>query len=180
MEMKSFEIFPKDPKKTYGLMELVEGKSSIVDKEPEDTVFTWPHLFSIEFLGLLITVAVLLFLAMYVEAPLEQVASTATTPNPMKAPWYFLGLQELVSHSAFWGGVVVPTLIVMALVALPYIDRKRSGIGVWFSGERKVAVTIFTICLVTMIVLTLIGSVFRGPNWAWQVPWKVHASAENL
>jgi quinol-cytochrome oxidoreductase complex cytochrome b subunit len=87
-------------------------------------------------------------------------------------------LQELVSHSAFWGGVAVPALIVTALMTLPYLDRKRKGVGTWFSGERKVAITIFTICLVTMVVLTVIGSVFRGPNWAMQAPWKPHIATE--
>src|SRR5450759_2860352 len=85
---------------------------------------------------------------------------------------YFLGLQELVAYSAFWGGVVVPALLVTALIALPYVDRKKKGIGVWFSGERKVAVTVFTICLSAAVVLTVIGTAFRGPNWSFQWPWK--------
>ena len=93
-------------------------------------------------------------------------------PNPAKAPWYFLGLQELVAHSAFWGGVVVPGLVVAALVLLPYFDRRRRGVGVWFARERKVAITIFTICLATAVTLTVIGSMFRGPNWSFQLPWK--------
>jgi quinol-cytochrome oxidoreductase complex cytochrome b subunit len=63
-------------------------------------------------------------------------------------------------------------VLVTALIALPYIDRKRRGVGVWFSGERKVAITVFTLCLATAIVLTVIGTAFRGPNWAFQLPWK--------
>ena len=160
------------PTKTYGLMELARGTTPAVGIQPEDEVFTWPHLVFRELLLFLVVVVVLLVLAIFWNAPLEELANPVHPPNPAKAPWYFLGLQELVSYSAFWGGVVVPGLIVAALVALPYMDRRRTGVGVWFSGERKVAITLFTICLVTMLVLTLIGSVFRGPNWAFQLPWK--------
>jgi quinol-cytochrome oxidoreductase complex cytochrome b subunit len=120
----------------------------------------------------MVVVAVLLVLAIFWNAPLEEFANPVHPPNPAKAPWYFLGLQELVAHSAFWGGVVVPGLVVAALVLLPYLDRTRCGAGVWFARERKVAVTIFSICLATAVVLTVIGSEFRGPNWAFQVPWK--------
>ena len=114
--------------------------------------------------------------------PLERAAGRdrqyGVPAEPRQGAWYFLGLQELVSHSAFWGGVVVPGLIVTALAVLPYLDRKPKGVGVWFSGERKVAIAIFTVCLVTMLTLTVIGSQFRGPNWALQAPWKPHVAAE--
>lgn len=164
--------------KSYGLMELARGTTPAVGAKPEDEVFTWPHLVFREMLVFMGVVALLLVLAIFWNAPLEEFANQVHPPNPAKAPWYFLGLQELVSHSAFWGGVVVPGLIVTALMTLPYVDRKRKGVGTWFSGERKVAITIFTICLVTMVVLTVIGSVFRGPNWAMQVPWKPHIATE--
>lgn len=158
--------------KTYGLMELARGTSPQVGKNPEDEVFAWPHLVFRELLLFLLVVAVVLFLAIFWNAPLEQVANPIHPPNPAKAPWYFLGLQELVSYSAFWGGVVVPGLLVSALVLLPYLDRKRKGVGRWFARERVVANTIFTICLLAAIVFTVIGSLFRGPNWSWQVPWE--------
>ncbi len=158
--------------KTYGLMELARGTTPAVGLNPEDEVFTWPHLVFREILLFMATVAVLLVLAIFWNAPLEQIANPVHPPNPAKAPWYFLGLQELVAYSAFWGGVIVPALLVMALIALPYIDRKRKGIGVWFSGERKVALTVFTICLSAAVVLTVIGTAFRGPNWSFQLPWK--------
>ena len=158
--------------KTYGLMELARGTTPAVGINPEDEVFTWPHLVFREILLFMATVAVLLVLAIFWNAPLEQIANPVHPPNPAKAPWYFLGLQELVAYSAFWGGVVVPALLVTALIALPYVDRKRKGVGVWFSGERKVAVTVFTICLSAAVVLTVIGTAFRGPNWSFQLPWK--------
>ena len=164
--------------KSYGLMELARGTTPMVGVNPDDEVFTWPHLVFREMLVFMGVVALLLVLAIFWNAPLEEFANAVHPPNPAKAPWYFLGLQELVAHSAFWGGVAVPTLIVVALAVLPYVDRKRRGVGIWFSGERKVAITIFTICLITMMVLTVIGSLFRGPNWRFQVPWKPNVATE--
>ena len=158
--------------KTYGLMELARGTTPQVGRNPGDEVFAWPHLLFRELLLFLLVVAAVLFLAIFWNAPLEEPANAIHPPNPAKAPWYFLGLQELVSYSAFWGGVVVPGVLVMALVLLPYIDRKRKGVGRWFARERAVANTIFTVCLVILVVLTIIGSLFRGPNWSWQEPWK--------
>lgn len=166
------------PAKTYGLMELARGTTPAVGVNPEEEVFTWPNLVFRELLMFMVVVAVLLVLAIFWNAPLEEFANPVHPPNPAKAPWYFLGLQELVAHSAFWGGVVVPGLVVAALVLLPYLDRRHVGVGVWFARERKVAVTIFTLCLATAVVLTVIGSVFRGPNWAFQEPWKPIALPE--
>jgi quinol-cytochrome oxidoreductase complex cytochrome b subunit len=158
--------------KTYGLMELARGTTPAVGINPDDEVFTWPNLVFREILLFMATLAVVLILSIFWNAPLEEIANPVHPPNPAKAPWYFLGLQELVAYSAFWGGVVVPALLVTALLALPYLDRKRKGVGVWFSGERKVAVTIFSICLGAAVVLTVIGTAFRGPNWSFQLPWK--------
>ena len=104
-------------------------------------------------------------------APLEEMADPTRTPNPAKAPWYFLGLQELVHYSAFVGGVLVPTLIVLALVALPYVDRRPHGVGRWFAPERRFANTVFTVLVVVACTLTIVGTLFRGPNWAWTWPW---------
>jgi quinol-cytochrome oxidoreductase complex cytochrome b subunit len=158
--------------KTYGLMELARGTTPQVGKNPEDEVFSWPHLVFRELLLFLLVTAVVLFLAIFWNAPLEELANPIHPPNPAKAPWYFLGLQELVSYSAFWGGVLVPGLLVTALVLLPYVDRKRQGVGRWFARERVVANTIFSVCLVIAIVLTIIGTSFRGPNWGWVEPWR--------
>lgn len=157
--------------KSYGLMELARGTSPQVGKDPEDEVFAWPHLIFRELLLFLIVIAFVLFLAIFWNAPLEELANPIHPPNPAKAPWYFLGLQELVSYSAFWGGVVVPGLIVTALVVLPYIDRGREGVGRWFAKERRVAITLFTVCLIAAVAFTIVGTMFRGPNWGWVVPW---------
>jgi quinol-cytochrome oxidoreductase complex cytochrome b subunit len=158
--------------KSYGLMELARGTSPQVGINQEDLVFSWPHLLFREMLVFLVVLALVLSLAIFWDAPLEQFANPVHPPNPAKAPWYFLGLQELVSYSAFWGGVVVPGLLVAVLALVPYLDRGRAGVGRWFARERTVANTIFTLCLVIMIVLTIIGTFFRGPNWGWVVPWK--------
>ena len=170
--VEQVELSQLPTNKTYGLMELAHGTTPQVGRNPEDEVFSWPHLVFREVLLFLAVIAVVLFLAIFWNAPLEQVANPIHPPNPAKAPWYFLGLQELVSYSAIWGGVVVPGVLVLALVLLPYLDRGRQGVGRWFARERAVANTIFALCLVVAIVLTIIGSLFRGPNWSWQEPWK--------
>jgi quinol-cytochrome oxidoreductase complex cytochrome b subunit len=158
--------------KSYGLMELARGTTPQVGKDPDDEVFSWPHLIFRELLLFLLVVAVVLFLAVFWNAPLEEVANAVHPPNPAKAPWYFLGLQELVSYSAFWGGVVVPSLLVTALLLLPYMDRRVQGVGRWFARERTIANVIFSVCLVVAVALTIIGTAFRGPNWSWVVPWR--------
>jgi quinol-cytochrome oxidoreductase complex cytochrome b subunit len=170
--VQQVELTQLPTSKTYGLMELARGTTPQVGRNPEDEVFAWPHLIFRELLLFLLVVAAVLFLAVFWNAPLEEIANPIHPPNPAKAPWYFLGLQELVSYSAFWGGVVVPALLITALVLLPYMDRNRKGVGQWFARERFVANTIFTVCLVIAIVLTIIGTVFRGPNWSWQNPFK--------
>jgi quinol-cytochrome oxidoreductase complex cytochrome b subunit len=174
------DLAPLPANKTYGLMELARGTTPMVGVKPEEEVFTWPNLVFREILLFLVTLAIVLVLAICWNAPLEEIANPVHPPNPAKAPWYFLGLQELVSYSALWGGVIVPALIVFALLLLPYLDRQRRGVGVWFSRERKTALTLFTVCLVTAVFLTVIGTFFRGPNWSWRVPWKPVMSQEAL
>jgi quinol-cytochrome oxidoreductase complex cytochrome b subunit len=92
-------------------------------------------------------------------------------PNPAKAPWYFLGLQELVSYSAFWGGVGIPALEVLILLIVPYIDRNPGGVGEWFSRKRLLANLLFLTFVVVNIGLIIVGTFFRGPNWEFRVPW---------
>jgi hypothetical protein len=173
MEEKPFEIFPRGSKKTYGLMELVKGKGPMIDKEPEDTIFTWPHLFYVEFLTILITVAILFFLSMYIQAPLEEIASTATTPNPMKAPWYFLGLQEILVYFDPWiAGVVLPVFILIGLMVIPFIDVNPKGKGYYTFSERKFAVSTYAFGMALWLTLIIIGVWFRGLDWNWYWPWE--------
>jgi len=171
-EVDTKHVFPKDPKKTYGLMELVKGTKPTVGLKSDDSVFTWPHLLIRELVLFVMVAAVLLVLAFLFDAPLEEVANPNHPPNPAKAPWYFLGLQELVSYSAFTGGVLIPTLIVVMLILVPYIDRKKVGIGIWFAKERALANGLFVTFLVVMLFLIILGSFFRGPNWDFVVPWE--------
>ncbi len=166
------EVFPKDSKKTYGLMELVKGSKPTVGVDKEGYLFTWPHLLVREVTLFVAVIAVLLVCAFLFEAPLEEEANPNHPPNPAKAPWYFLGLQELVSYSALIGGVVIPGLIVVGLLLIPYIDRKKKGIGIWFAKERALANTLFMTFLVVMLILIVLGTYFRGPNWDFVLPWE--------
>ena len=131
----------------------------------------WPHLLFRELTLFVLVVALVNCAALFWDAPLEAPADPTRTPNPALAPWYFLGLQELVHYGALLGGVVVPVMIVLALFALPYLDRGPAGVGVWFAPERRFANSLFAVLALAVVVLTVIGTFFRGPNWAWVWPW---------
>ena len=165
------EIFPRDPNKTYSLMAIVDGDSYRVDAGPEETVQSWPHLLVRELLLFLVVGLVILGVSLLFNAPLEEAANPLHSTNPAKAPWYFVGIQELVSYSALLGGIVAPAVIVLTLLLLPYLDRNPNGTGVWFARERKLATLLFTIFVVAMLVLILIGQFARGPNWTLSWPW---------
>lgn len=171
-DKSEWQSLPEATSKTYGLMAIVKGKSYEVDKEPEYYVMSWPHLLVRELVVFMAVLVVLLSVSIFFNAPLEELANPTHPTNPAKAPWYFLGLQELVSHSAFIGGVLVPAVMVLFLLALPYIDRNPKGVGVWFSRQRRFAVIIFTIFAIVNILLIIIGLYFRGPNWSFILPWK--------
>ena len=159
--------------KTYGLMEVVTGKpifETIEPDEEDDAVFSYPFAFFREAIALMATVTTVMAISLFFRAPLEELANPAKTPNPAKAPWYFLGLQELVSHSALIGGVIAPALMVLALLAIPYFDRNPSR----RLTDRKFAIWLFTAFVVVNVVLIVIGTFFRGPGWAFIPPW-VHA-----
>jgi quinol-cytochrome oxidoreductase complex cytochrome b subunit len=131
----------------------------------------WPHLVFRELLVLLLVLVAIHAAALLFDAPLEEIADASRTPNPAKAPWYFLGLQELVHYGAIFGGVVVPTILVLALLVLPYLDAGPRGVGVWFAPERRLANGVFAALALAVVALTVVGTFFRGPNWAWVWPW---------
>jgi hypothetical protein len=106
----------------------------MVGKGPENTVPSMPHLFYAELAALMVTVLVCLALALLWQAPLKEIANPEVPENPAKAPWYFLGLQELVSYSAFMGGVGLPAIVLLGLGLIPFLDREQEGTGVWFGG----------------------------------------------
>ena len=157
--------------KTFGVMGIVRGPFNKVGQTPDNTVYSWPNLFVAELFCFALTLLVILAVALLFNAPLEAPADPTHPPNPSKAPWYFLGLQEMVSYSAFWGGVGIPTVFVGLLLLLPYLDRGSLGTGVWFSRHRILSISLFTTLLVVNLVLIVIGTFFRGPNWALVTPW---------
>ncbi|MDX2152347.1 MAG: cytochrome b N-terminal domain-containing protein [Bryobacteraceae bacterium] len=160
-----------EPRKTYGLQGLVRGPLTKVGNIPDNSVFSWPHLLMAELFTFVVTLSVILVLSLFFNAPLEEPVNVMHPPNPAKAPWYFLGLQEMVSYSAFWGGVGIPTLFVIGLMLIPYMDRSPKGVGVWFSRDRLLANTAFLTFVVVNVILVIIGTLFRGPNWAFVTPW---------
>jgi quinol-cytochrome oxidoreductase complex cytochrome b subunit len=241
---KAGGIFPTH--KTYGLMELAKGKTPAVDNDVENTVTSWPNLFIAEIAVFIFTLAAVIAYSYFIDAPLKEIANAAIPENPAKAPWYFLGLQELVSYSAFMGGQGLPGLAVAGLLLIPYLDREEAYFGIWFSNKqgkmiaiesllvaatavigslafvinfgwfrnwwpeipqiaiilvnpgnlllgfvviyslyvikrtgstRMGAISLFTMFLVSYVILTYTGTVLRGPNWEfyWSVSqWPIH------
>jgi quinol-cytochrome oxidoreductase complex cytochrome b subunit len=232
----TYPIFTEQPKKTYQLAALVRGRTPAVGDGPEGTVPSMPHLFYAELAVLMITVFICVALALTSDAPLKELANPGVPENPAKAPWYFLGLQELVSFSAFMGGIGIPTIVLLGLGLIPYLDREKEGTGEWFGGPggrklawqslwvglgasltiesfairfgwlrewfphipqlvitainpgtlltlayagysvwcvkkynstRAGAMALFTCFLAGFVVLTVIGTYFRGPNWVF-------------
>jgi hypothetical protein len=162
----------RDPKKTYGLADLVRGGAPGTARPPEETMFTWPHLVYVEFIAMLLATVVLIVLPLLSGAPLEEAASADTTPNPMKAPWYFLGLQELLVFFDPWlAGVVLPGLIIVGLMIMPYIDINPKGIGQYNYTDRKFAVWTFSFGLALWYIFIVVGVYLRGLDWQWYWPW---------
>lgn len=242
----AYPVFTEAPQKTYQLAAVVKGRTPAVGSGPENTVPSMPHLFYAELGVFMLTLLICLGLAIWIDAPLKELANPAVPENPAKAPWYFLGLQECVSFSAFMGGMGIPLLVIIGLGLIPYLDRETSGTGDWFGGAgggrlvtfstvfglatvvaveavaihfgwlrewfphipqliitfinpgtivatvyalyslavvrrfnsiRAGALGLFTCFLCGFIVLTLIGTYFRGPNWAfyWSpAEWPMH------
>ena len=242
----TYPVFTEAPAKTYHLAAIVKGRTAAVGQGPENTVPSMPHLFYAELGVLMLTLFVCTALALAIDAPLKELANPLVAENPAKAPWYFLGLQELVAFSAFMGGIGVPTIVLVGLGLIPYLDREDEGTGEWFGGPggwplvkrslligfasallveafvirfgwlrewfpqipqlvitainpgtvltlaygsysvwlvkrygsaRAGALGLFTCFLCGFIVLTTIGTYFRGPNWGffWSPAyWPVH------
>lgn len=242
----TYPVFSQAPQKTYHIAALVKGRTAAVGNGPENTVPSMPHLFYAEAGVFMLTVLICLALAIWIDAPLKELANPNVPENPAKAPWYFLGLQELVSFSAFMGGVGIPLIVLIGLGLIPYLDRETRGTAVWFGGSggarlaawsavfgfvaaivleafaiqfgwlrewfpnipqlvvtainpgtmlagiyavyslwvtrrynsiRAGALGLFTCFLCGFIVLTIIGTYFRGPNWMfyWSpADWPMH------
>jgi hypothetical protein len=155
---------------TQRLLTVVKsGSIQDVKATPQDKVHVWPHLLSVEFVAALACTAFVLIFSIFVNAPLQQLANINQTPNPSKAPWYFLGLQELLTmFHPMVAGVTIPGIGLFALILAPYIDRNPSN----KPETRKFAISLFTIFVMFWAVLVIIGSFFRGPGFNFVFPWK--------
>ena len=155
--------------RTQRLLTVVKaGAIQQVKAEPTDKVSDWPHLHAIEFVALMVVTAALFVFSVFVDAPLLEFANFNEQPNPSKAPWYFLGLQELLSYfDPQVAGIIVPTFGAIGLAMIPYVDRNPSV----RPSDRKLAIMIFSFFLFAAAVLTIYGSFFRGPGFNFTFPW---------
>ncbi|MCY4067773.1 MAG: menaquinol-cytochrome c reductase cytochrome b subunit [Acidimicrobiaceae bacterium] len=154
---------------TQRLLTVVKsGSIQDVKSKPQDKVHVWPHLLVVEFVAALFITAFTLVFAIFVNAPLLELANFNQTPNPSKAPWYFLGLQELLTmFHPMVAGVTIPGIGLLALMLAPYIDKNPS----LKPEDRKFALSLMTIHLMFWAVLVIIGSFFRGPGFNFIFPW---------
>ncbi len=155
--------------RTQRLLTVVKaGSIQQTKREPADKVNTWPHLLAIEFVALLVLSGLLFVFSIYVDAPLLEFANFNQQPNPSKAPWYFLGLQELLSYfDPMVAGIIIPGYGLAALAFIPYLDRNPSV----RPSDRKLAIMIFTFFIMGAAILTTYGSFFRGPGFNFTFPW---------
>jgi len=153
---------------------LDQGEPTFEKTEVEDKVFTWPDLVFSEFIFMVVLTVGMVLWSIVLQAPLEEPANLALAPNPSKAPWYFLGLQEMLVYFDPWmAGVVLPSLIIVGLMAIPYIDTNPKGNGYFTFKERKTEVVIFLFgFLVLWCQLIVIGTFLRGPNWNFFGPFE--------
>ncbi|PYP89521.1 MAG: cytochrome C [Blastocatellia bacterium AA13] len=163
------------------LAETLEGDTALAKTHHRKTwpwkphwtkeVHVWPFLLRVEFLATIIVTVLLFVWSITLNAPLEEPSNPNLTMNPSKAPWYFLGLQEMLVYFDPWiAGVVMPTLIIIGLMAFPYVDSNPLGVGYYTWKQRKVAVSAFCWGFLMWIALIFIGTFIRGPGWVWFWP----------
>ncbi len=154
---------------TQRLLTVVKaGAIQDIKTQPQDKVHVWPHLLSIEFVAALLLMAFTVIFSIFVNAPLQELANVNQTPNPSKAPWYFLGLQELLTmFHPMVAGVTIPGMGIFLLILAPYIDRNPSN----KPEDRKFAISLFTLFMMFWAILVIIGSFFRGPGFNFVAPW---------
>lgn len=187
LEQKKEKIAPIKSK-TYSLLGITSGstvhvETTILD-EDKHTVMSSPNLTRRLVVASLGTVVVASILTILFSAPLEEAANPSVTPNPAKAPWYFLWLQELVTTTTFTiggftvngaliGGIILPGLLVVAAIVWPYLDKSPlSSIGVWWAKDRRRQNIVFLVIVAAILILTVIGTFLRGPYWNWYWPWE--------
>ena len=145
---------------------IAEGRP-LLEQEDNEKVLVWPDLVYAELICMVILTVVLVVWGIVLEAPLEEAANAAKTPNPSKAPWYFLGLQEMLVYYDPWlAGVVFPSVILVGLMAIPYIDFNKKGSGYYTFNERKFAIVTFMFGFLPLwVAMIILGTFLRGPNW---------------
>ena len=158
---------------------IAEGRPTIEAEESNQKVLVFPYLIFIEFVVALFYAIGLVVWSLLLKAPLEEPANPTISPNPSKAPWYFLGLQEMLVYYDPWiAGVLLPTMIILGLCAIPYIDRETKNSGFYSFKQRRFAITIFLFGFwILWILLIVTGTFLRGPNWNFFGPfeaWDVH------
>ncbi|NQW55695.1 MAG: hypothetical protein HQ458_02410 [Chloroflexi bacterium] len=155
----------------YRLLALVKQDAVVrVQKEPDDTVMTWPHLLTIEFLAAVAMSIFLLLLGLFINAPLEELANPNVTPAVAKAPWYFLGLQELLAYfHPTVAGALTPAAVLVGSALIPYLDRRN--LHSTRPSDRKLEVTLFSVLWALGLAVTFIGIFFRGPGYSFILPW---------
>jgi len=179
---------PPVPSKTYTLLGVARGTAPIVRtaslEAPDRTVNSVPDLTRRAAIAVLGTIAALSILSALIRSPLEEAANPLITPNPAKAPWYFLWLQEIVTdttfrigsftvNGAFLGGVLLPGALIALMTAWPWLDKSpAAAAGLWFPKSRTTQNLVFLLIAVAIIVLTLIGTFLRGPYWQFYWPWE--------
>lgn len=153
---------------------IARGEPTLEGELAKKKVFTWPDLVYTELICMVLFTAALMVWSISIQAPIEEPASQARTPNPSKAPWYFLGLQELLVYFDPWiAGVLLPSFIVVGLCAIPYLDRNPKGNGYYTFEERKFAISFFMVGFLLMWVsLVIMGTFLRGPNWSFFGPFE--------
>ena len=145
------------------------GSIQDVKATPTDKVNTWPHLLVGEFVASLACLTLLMVLSTFINAPLLALANYNQTPNPSKAPWYFLGLQELLTmFHPMVAGVTIPGMGLFVLILAPYLDKNPSN----RPEDRKIAISLMTVFMMFWAILVLIGSFFRGPGFNFVLPWQ--------
>jgi hypothetical protein len=168
----------------YSMLAWKKARRNDASDMPEearqsDRVQVWPYLVRVEFIAALIVMVILTVWSFGLNGPLEEAANPTLTPNPSKAPWYFLGLQEMLVYFDPWiAGVMLPTLIIVGLIAIPYIDINTKGNGYYTFKERKFAIVTYAFgFLVLWVLLIQIGTFLRGPGWNFFMPgeyWDPH------
>jgi menaquinol-cytochrome c reductase cytochrome b/c subunit len=168
--MTTTEPRPAATQKRYRTLAVVKQEAiTRVEKQLEDAVFVWPHLLVREFLSAVLMTIMLTVVSIAIDAPLRAHSDPNLTPNPAKAPWYFLGLQEQLHYfPPTVAGVLLPGFVLVGMALLPYVERNPSRAF----EDRKLSITLFTMFALFFAVTVLAGSFFRGSGWQWIWPWQ--------